>query len=97
MFYDCGNGYGIYLTTEEFVSLSDEEFNYIISTQCYPYYDPFYGPNAKYNFNDYVNDDDDDTVKEPIKRIDDIINILDSEYVSEHSFFEELDSFIDND
>lgn len=82
MFYNCGNGYGIFMTTEEYFSLSDEEFDYIIKTQCYEYPDPFYS-NKRNPFNvlnkiDSSNFDIDDDTKQSNLKLDEILSIIDS-------------------
>jgi len=75
MFYSCGNGLGIYLTTEEYFSISDEEFDYIIKTKCYGYVDPFYSSKQKLNFDGSIFEDDD--IKIPPQQMSEILNILD--------------------
>lgn len=78
MFYDCGNGYGIYMTTEEYFSIPDDEFVYIINTKCFSYYDPFYSKRTVRMESMYYDEDNDVVSPQSRLKIDDIINILDS-------------------
>lgn len=69
MLYQLPNGKTIYLTIEEFLSLTDQDIQYLVSVDCgEAILNPFRGsatvdksqPNKEYDFDYLVNDEEDE-------------------------------------
>lgn len=84
MLYQLPNGKVIYLTIDQFLELTDEDIQYMISMEYgdyapNPFTDSAVVSNAKekfYDFEEYLsNDDDENNKSEECEGFDDIINV----------------------
>lgn len=76
MVIQCGYGYIVYISTEDFFAMTDEQFDEFIKTKCFQSSDPYYVNSKKLEFTEGVFDED---IPQKDYSLNEILNILDSE------------------
>jgi len=100
MIYFCGHSKIIYLSTEEYFSLSDEELEYIINRYCFDAVDPLHFNSKNVRYDDMYTGDTEEDIPKPKMTMNEMIELLDSLEFDESSnmrFFEDFDSTDDDD